>query len=154
VVEYANALGPPRWAPAATNAWDYTTFGEQHAPVEPDARVPLVFKEASGHRWTINGKSFPKTDPILVQANRRYRLIFDNQSAYPHPVHLHRHSFELISVAGKTTSGIWKDVVMVPAWKEVEVDVIANHPGPSLFHCHQQFHMDSGVMTMMLYKDR
>jgi FtsP/CotA-like multicopper oxidase with cupredoxin domain len=144
VVEYADAVGPPRWAPAPTTTWDYTAFGEQRPPVQPDARVPLVFKETTGHRWTINGKSFPKTDPILVQANRRYRWIFDNQSADPHPVHLHRHTFELIRVAGKPTSGVMKDVVMVPAWKEVEVDVTADHPGPTLFHCHQQFHMDFG----------
>jgi FtsP/CotA-like multicopper oxidase with cupredoxin domain len=107
----------------------------------------------STHHWTINGKSFPKTSPILVKANRRYRLIFDNQSAEPHPVHLHRHTFELIRVAGKPTGGILKDVVVVPAWKEVEVDVTAANPGPTLFHCHQQFHMDSGFMAMMLYTD-
>jgi FtsP/CotA-like multicopper oxidase with cupredoxin domain len=48
-------------------------------------------------------------------------------------------------------SGIWKDVVVVPAWKQVEVDVPALHPGLSLFHCHQQFHMDMGFMAMMQY---
>ena len=153
VVEYADAGGAPRWVPPAAAAWDYTAFGEQQPPVRPDAQIPLVFKEASGHRWTINGKSFPKTDPILVQGNRRYRWTFDNRSADPHPVHLHRHTFELIRVAGKPTSGVMKDVVVVPAWKEVEVDVVADHPGPTLFHCHQQFHMDFGFMAMMLYKD-
>lgn len=153
VVEYADAVGPPRWATASTTTWDYTAFGEQRPPVQPDAHVPLVFKEAPGHRWTINGKSFPKTDPILVQANRRYRWIFDNRSADSHPVHLHRHTFELIRVAGKPTSGVMKDVVVVPAWKEVEVDVTADHPGPTLFHCHQQFHMDFGFMAMMFYTD-
>ncbi len=153
VIEYADAVGPPRSVGQPNPTWDYTGFGEQRPPVQPDARVPLVFKEASGHRWTINGKSYPKTEPILVEVNRRYRLIFDNQSADPHPVHLHRHNFELVRVAGKLTSGLMKDVVVVPPWKEVEVDVIANHPGPSLFHCHQQFHMDFGFMAMMLYKN-
>jgi FtsP/CotA-like multicopper oxidase with cupredoxin domain len=154
VVEYANAVGSPRWAPVPIVPWDYTTFGIQNPAVQPDARVSLVFQEASGHRWTINGKSFPKTDPILVQANHRYRWTFENRSADPHPVHLHRHTFELIRVAGKATSGVMKDVVVVPAWKEVEVDLVADHPGPALFHCHQQFHMDFGFMTMMLYTDR
>ena len=152
VIEYANAAGSPRWAARLAAPWDYTAFGEHNTPAEPDARVRLVFKEQPGHRWTINGKSFPKTDPILVQANRRYRWIFDNQSADAHPVHLHRHTFELIRVAGRPTSGVMKDVVMVPAWKEVEIDVTADHPGPTLFHCHQQFHMDSGFMAMMLYR--
>jgi FtsP/CotA-like multicopper oxidase with cupredoxin domain len=119
----------------------------------PDDLVRLVFKEVSGHRWTINGKSFPKAAPILVDANRRYRWVLDNQSADPHPVHLHRHAFELIRVAGNPTSGLMKDVVMVPAWKEVEFDVTTDHPGPTLFHCHQQFHMDFGFMAMMLYRN-
>jgi FtsP/CotA-like multicopper oxidase with cupredoxin domain len=154
VVEYANAAGQPRWAPAPNIPWDYTVFGHARPAAEPDTRVPLIFKEVkSNHHWTINGKSFPKTSPILVKANRRYRLTFDNQSADPHPVHLHRHTFELIRVADKPTGGILKDVVVVPAWKEVEVDVTAANPGPTLFHCHQQFHMDSGFMTMMLYTD-
>ena len=153
VIEYANAAGPPRWTPAPAAAWDYTVFGEQRDPAQPDAKVRLVIKEVPGHRWTINGKSFPKTDPIPVQAHRRYRWIFDNQSADAHPLHLHRHTFELIRVAGKPTSGLRKDVVMVPAWKEVEIDVTADHPGPTLFHCHQQFHMDNGFMAMMLYQD-
>jgi FtsP/CotA-like multicopper oxidase with cupredoxin domain len=154
VVEYASAAGPPRWAPPPATVWDYTAFGDARSASEPDARLPLVFKEVqSAHRWTINGKSFPKTKPILVKANRRYRLVFDNQSADPHPVHLHRHTFELIRVAGKPTGGILKDVVVVPAWKEVEVDVPTANPGPTLFHCHQQFHMDSGFMAMMLYAD-
>jgi FtsP/CotA-like multicopper oxidase with cupredoxin domain len=153
VIEYDGATGPPRWASTPTPIWDYTVFGGQHPSAPPEGRVNLVFKELSGHRWTINGKSFPKTDPIMVQANRRYRWIFDNQSADPHPLHLHRHTFELIRVAEKPTSGLMKDVVMVPAWKEVEVDVTADHPGPTLFHCHQQFHMDFGFMAMMLYKE-
>jgi FtsP/CotA-like multicopper oxidase with cupredoxin domain len=46
-----------------------------------------------------------------------------------------------------------KDVVMVPAWKEVEIDVTSDQPGPTLFHCHQQFHMDFGFMAMMRYED-
>jgi FtsP/CotA-like multicopper oxidase with cupredoxin domain len=154
VVEYAGATGRHKWTAAPTTAWDYAVFGEQHPPPPSDEVMRLVFKEVSGHRWTINGKSFPKTDTILVRANRRYRWILDNQSADPHPIHLHRHTFELIRVAGTPTSGLRKDVVMVPAWKEVEIDVTADHPGPTLFHCHQQFHMDSGFMAMMLYEDR
>ena len=60
--------------------------------------IPLVFRSKfAGNRWvqhwTMTVKSYPKTDPILVKANQKYRLRFDNQSAEAHPVHLHRHSF-------------------------------------------------------------
>ena len=152
VVEYANQQGTPRWLPAPAVPWDYTGFGGHDAAPEPHGRIPLVFKEAEGgHHFTINGKSYPHTDPIVVTADRRYRMIFDNQSADAHPVHLHRHTFELTSFDKKPTSGVFKDVVVVPAWKQVEVDFIANNPGPTLFHCHQQFHMDFGFMTLMQY---
>ncbi len=153
VVEYADQPGPPRWAPPPAVPWDYTVFGGQEAALEPDGRIPLVFKEAEGgHHFTINGKSYPHTAPLVVAANRRYRMIFDNQSADAHPVHLHRHSFEITRFDKRPTSGVFKDVVVVPAWKQVEVDLVANNPGLTLFHCHQQFHMDFGFMALMEYR--
>jgi FtsP/CotA-like multicopper oxidase with cupredoxin domain len=154
VVEYAGAAGPPRWEDPPRVPWDYTAFGRSAALPEPDGRLTLAFRAAAdGHHWTINGKQYPRTDPIVVQANKRYRWVLDNQSADPHPIHLHRHTFELVRVDGRPTSGIWKDVVVVPAWKQVEIDVPATQPGLSLFHCHQQFHMDNGFMTMMRYEE-
>jgi FtsP/CotA-like multicopper oxidase with cupredoxin domain len=78
-------------------------------------------------------------------------MIFDNQSALAHPIHLHRHTFEVTHFIDKATSGVRKDVIVVPPWRQVEVDVIASNPGSSLFHCHHQFHMDMGLMTLMQY---
>ena len=116
----------------------------------------LVFKKIPGghggfNRWTINGKSYPHTDALMVQAGKRYRMIFRNESAHAHPLHLHRHSFELTKVYGKPTSGILKDTVVVNASKIVEVDFTADNPGNTLFHCHQQRHMDFGFMALMKY---
>ena len=158
-IEYANEKGPAQWLAPTVTPWDYTIFGRAPSAPPPDIEViPLIFRSKfAGNRWvqhwTINGKSYPKTDPILVKANQKYRLRFDNQSAEAHPVHLHRHSFELTRVAGKPTAGILKDVVMVPARDQVEVDLLADNPGPSLFHCHMQQHMDFGFMAMLRYKD-
>jgi FtsP/CotA-like multicopper oxidase with cupredoxin domain len=157
VVEYANQSAAPRWIAPANSPWDYTIFGREAETPEPAGGVvPLVFrKKFAGNRWvdkwTINGRSFPKTDPIRVRANTRYRLRLDNQSDEPHPVHLHRHSFEITRFAGKATAGVMKDVVVVPARKQVEVDFTADNPGLTLFHCHQQLHMDYGFMTMLQY---
>jgi FtsP/CotA-like multicopper oxidase with cupredoxin domain len=158
VVEYANRSGAPQWTTPAKTPWDYTVFGRDAENAEPAGGVvPLAFrKKFAGHNWvdhwTINGKSFPKTDSIRVRAGMRYRLRFDNQSDETHPVHLHRHSFEITKFAGKATTGVVKDVVVVPARKQVEVDFTADNPGPTLFHCHQQLHMDYGFMTMMQYE--
>lgn len=153
VVEYAGAQGAPRWLPASSFNWDYGLFARTDTPAEPDERLTLIFRPTGdGHHWTINGKSHPKADPIVVREGRRYRWVLDNQSAEAHPIHLHRHTIEVVKVDGRAMSGVMKDVVVVPAWKQVEVDVVAIHPGLSLFHCHQQFHMDMGFMTMMRYE--
>jgi FtsP/CotA-like multicopper oxidase with cupredoxin domain len=152
VVEYADQQKLPRWIAPPQSAWDYTAFGGNTTAPEPAGRFPLLIRAGSGHNWTINGKSYPHTRPLLVQADRRYRLAFDNQSSEAHPMHLHRHTFEITRFDGKPTSGIRKDVVMVPAWRQVEVDVRTINPGPTLLHCHQQYHMDLGFMTMMTYE--
>jgi len=153
-VEYAGQSGGPRWTPPPPFAWDYGLFGSPATNRPADETRSFVFKaKPDGHTWTINGKSYPDSDPIVVREGRRYRWIFDNQSANDHPVHLHRHTFEVVRVGDRRMSGILKDVLNVPAWKQSEVEVTANHPGLSLFHCHQQFHMDMGFMAMMRYDD-
>jgi FtsP/CotA-like multicopper oxidase with cupredoxin domain len=156
VIEYASQSGEARWIVPGETRWDYAAFGNRIAAVEPADRVPLVFeKKFAGHnwvdKWTINGKSFPKTDPIRVKANGRYRLVLDNRSDEAHPIHLHRHTFELTKVEGAATSGVRKDVVMVRPKTQVEVDLVANNPGLTLLHCHQQMHMDYGFMALMEY---
>jgi FtsP/CotA-like multicopper oxidase with cupredoxin domain len=164
VVEYQNRAESPRWIAPKNTPWDYTIFGSssenlshpaEKAQEQPEV-IPLVFRRKfAGNNWvdhwTINGKEYPKTDPILVRENHRYRLRFDNQSDDHHPVHLHRHSFELKNFAGKSTAGVFKDVVMVPQRNVVEVDLLADNPGATLFHCHQQLHMDFGFMALMRY---
>ena len=53
--------------------------------------------------------------------------------------------------AGKPTAGVIKDVVMLGGFQEVEFDFVADNPGPTLFHCHQQLHMDFGFMALFKY---
>ena len=158
VIEYENRKDAPQWAAPRNTSWDYTVFGTPGQPAEAVETIPLVFRRKfAGNNWvdhwTINNKEYPKTDPILVRANHKYRLRFDNQSDDDHPVHLHRHTFALTEIGGKRSAGVFKDVVVVPRRSVVEVDLLANNPGPSLFHCHQQMHMDFGFMTLLQYVD-
>jgi FtsP/CotA-like multicopper oxidase with cupredoxin domain len=99
----------------------------------------------------INGKSYPETEGIVLHEGLRHRLIFENRSTDDHPVHLHRHNFELVTMKGAATGGVHKDVVVVEAGTKVEVDVVASNPGNTLFHCHQQDHMDMGFMALLRY---
>jgi FtsP/CotA-like multicopper oxidase with cupredoxin domain len=74
-----------------------------------------------------------------------------NRSGDDHPVHLHRHTFEVTSLNSQPLAELNKDVLIVPARTTAEVDFVANNPGATLFHCHNQAHMDFGFMTMFRY---
>ena len=158
VVEYAGATGEPRWIAPRIVPWDYTIFGSTRALPEPDETIPMVFGKINGgprdfNRWTVNGEPFADSSPIRIREGRRYRLMFENRTDDVHPVHLHRHSFELVSVSGRPIAGILKDTVVVPGFSTVAADFIANDPGATLFHCHQVLHMDFGFMRLFQYED-
>ena len=154
VVEYANRSGEPRWVRPKPARWDYTMFGETRAAAAPDETIQLSFGKINGgkggfNQWTINGRSFDEKDaPHILRKGARYRLVFDNQTDDPHPVHLHRSRFELTNVYGKATAGVMKDVVLVKGYRKIEADVVPEMEGLTLFHCHQQFHMDYGFKTL------
>jgi FtsP/CotA-like multicopper oxidase with cupredoxin domain len=162
VVEYAGSRGKPQWQKPRPSKWDYAIFGSREAAVQPDRVFDMVFAKDNAaddgfNRWTINGVAYPDTmemvGPILrLTPGRRYRLRMRNQSDDIHPIHLHRHSFELARIAGKQTSGVIKDVVMLGGYQEAYIDFVADNPGLTLFHCHQQLHMDFGFMVLFDYE--
>ena len=163
VVEYAGSKGPPVWRDPAPAIWDYTQFGAGPVAIaklqKPDFTLPLTFRDAGPQAgsmfdtWTINGEAYAESKPIELRRGRRYRLLFRNASGDQHPMHLHRHTFELTSFDDKPTAGIMKDVVNVMPLQVVAVDFTANNPGDTLFHCHQQLHMDHGFMRLFRYVD-
>ena len=178
VVEYAGFKGRGQWVAPPAFKWNYGRFGEPNASEAnprlapktgartwgsrtPDETFDMLFAkdnaaEEGFNRWTINGVAFPMTSEVVpatfhLKQGKRYRLRMCNASDDIHPVHLHRHSFELTKIAGQPTAGILKDVVMVNGYQEVEVSFVADNPGLTLFHCHQQLHMDFGFMTLFDY---
>jgi FtsP/CotA-like multicopper oxidase with cupredoxin domain len=162
VVEYAGSKGKAQWVAPARSRWDYARFATAGAmAAAPDETFEMVFvkenaAEEGFNRWTINGVSFPMTRRMVPAAfhlkrGKRYRIRMRNASDDIHPIHLHRHSFELTSLAGKPCAGVFKDVVMLGGYQESAIDFVADNPGLTLFHCHQQLHMDYGFMTLFDY---
>ncbi len=156
VVEYANRKGKPQWHYSGKSDWNYLLFGEDRPVAQPDEVIPMEIGKINGGKggfnlWTINGQVFEKSEPIKIQEGRRYRLAFVNKSDDMHPLHLHRHNFEITKIHGKNTSGIFKDTVLVKGFSRAEVEFVANNPGLTLFHCHQNLHMDFGFMRLFEY---
>jgi FtsP/CotA-like multicopper oxidase with cupredoxin domain len=143
VVEYANQKQRARWAPLPMSRWDYTIFGATAPHPAPDHTIDMVFEKVPGgpngiNHWLVNGKEYPHEQEF-------------NRSDDSHPLHIHRHLFELVELNGKPTAGIRKDTVIVPAYGRATVDLVADQPGLTLFHCHIQQHMDFGFMALFRY---
>jgi FtsP/CotA-like multicopper oxidase with cupredoxin domain len=158
VVEYADQRGEPVWKDPSKVAWDYTQFAGAEEAQASDETFDLKFMDIGPQNdpqfdtWTINGKSWPDTHPLAVEKGKRYRLAFHNLSGDQHPMHLHRHSFEVVQIGDKKLSGLKKDTVNVMPLETVMVDFVADNPGETLMHCHMQLHMDYGFMQLLYYK--
>jgi FtsP/CotA-like multicopper oxidase with cupredoxin domain len=157
VVEYAGKTGTPTWTDPAPAKWDYSKFASATPAPAPDETIPLTFhdigplKGSKFDTWTINNRAWPDIEPIKVQAGKRYRLVLRNGSGDQHPLHLHRHTFEVAQIGRTVLSGLRKDTVLVMPLETVAIDFTADNPGDTLFHCHQQLHMDFGFMTLIKY---
>ncbi len=157
VVEYANHAQPqPQWIPPAKVQWDYTVFGKPGSLPAPDQIIDMVFEKVPGgphgiNHWLVNGKEYPHEREFVFREGKRYRLVCHNRSDDSHPVHIHRHVFEIVEVNGKPTGGVMKDTVVVPAFGRVAVELVADQPGLTLFHCHIQQHMDFGFKALFRY---
>lgn len=159
IVEYAGRRGKPVWIPPRPMHWDYARFAHPTEAAKPDEIIDMIFtkQNAAEHGfnlWAINGVVFPggsMTPAYHLHEGKRYRLRMRNVSDDIHPIHLHRHSFELTKMGGKSMSGVMKDMMMLGGYQEAEVDFVADDPGLTLLHCHQQLHMDFGFMTLFDY---
>ncbi len=100
--------------------------------------------------WTINGKRYPRTDPLRVRRGDRVRVHFGNMSMEAHPMHLHGQSFALLAVNGQRLARpLIKDSVDVEAHMgSVVVEFTAHNPGDWFFHCHKPMHMEGGMIVL------
>jgi FtsP/CotA-like multicopper oxidase with cupredoxin domain len=159
VIEYAGKSGEPQFVAPPQAPWNYAAFAAPGAAPnrpEPDGRFELEFHmlEDNGqpfNRWTVNGKNWPNVDPIRVKKGKRYRSALKNGMEDGHPIHLHRHLFDVVKIGDTPVSRLRKDTINVPRNSVVEVDVVANNPGDSLIHCHMQQHMDYGFKALIQY---
>jgi multicopper oxidase len=112
-----------------------------------DRRHSLVLSGSMApYRWTLNGKTFPDSEPLAVREGERVRLRFSNHSMMFHPMHVHGHTFAVVD------GGARKDTVIVRPMQSLDVDLDADNPGQWAAHCHNIYHAESGMMTTLSYR--
>ncbi|SDF98862.1 multicopper oxidase family protein [Terriglobus roseus] len=154
IVEYAGLKNQPKWIDPKKELWDYTHFAlPQSTQPVPKNVIDMHFEKlprgmGKFNVWTINGKPYPHENEFVLQRGERYRLIMRNWTDDAHPMHLHRHLWEVVEMNGKKMGGLMKDTVVVPYYGRAVVDFTADQSGLSLFHCHIQQHMDYGFKAL------
>jgi FtsP/CotA-like multicopper oxidase with cupredoxin domain len=86
-----------------------------------------------------------------VAEGERVEILMRNQTGMAHPMHLHGHVFQVVSLEGKRLEGAVRDTVMVPPKGSVTIAFDADNPGRWAFHCHNLYHMAVGMFTSLEY---
>ncbi len=107
----------------------------------------------SGKVWFINGVAATGhiMDPLLtLKQNQSCVVSMTNATAWHHPIHLHGHSFRVISRNGQPTKHReWQDTVLMAPRERVEIAFVADNPGDWMFHCHILEHQAAGMMGVI-----
>lgn len=112
-----------------------------------DKSFMLMLGEQPGYRWTINGRIHGEHQPLVVRQGERVEMTFMNPTSMMHPMHIHGHHFQVVSIGPQPISGAIRDTVIVPGHTPVTVAFDATNKGQWFLHCHHLYHMATGMMT-------
>jgi FtsP/CotA-like multicopper oxidase with cupredoxin domain len=151
-------LDPPSRMRANTMPEPNLDNAEKHTAVLEGGMMSgrgMMMMGMGGHGmgWSINGVSASGHDMapmITLSRGISCILAIRNETAWHHPVHLHGHSFRVISRNGQPTRDReWLDTVLIPPREAAEIAFVADNPGDWMFHCHILDHQDGGTMAVI-----
>jgi FtsP/CotA-like multicopper oxidase with cupredoxin domain len=108
------------------------------------------------HGYTLNGKGFPATEPIVAKLGQKLRIRFMNEGMMIHPMHLHGMHMTIIDKDGWAQPAPWKcDTLNVAPGERWDAIVNCTQPGTWAFHCHILPHAESdhgmfGMVTALI----
>lgn len=118
-----------------------------------DAMASMMNGQHADNLWFINGvaASGHIMDPFLtLDLGRPYVFTMTNETAWHHPMHLHGHSFRVLSRDDvPTVYREWQDTVLMNPREKIEIAFVADNPGDWMFHCHILEHQASGMMGVI-----
>jgi FtsP/CotA-like multicopper oxidase with cupredoxin domain len=99
--------------------------------------------------WGFDHQPYDVRRRHPVRAGERVRVTMINATDMWHPIHLHGHTFAL---TGLDAVGARKDTSIVLPHRKLVFDFDADNPGLWMLHCHNQYHSESGMMTILGYR--
>ncbi|MFF7970055.1 multicopper oxidase domain-containing protein [Streptomyces sp. NPDC007905] len=117
---------------------------------EPDREIRIrVTGTMEKYDWGFDHRSYDVRQRHPVRAGERVRLTLINATDMWHPLHLHGHTFAITGLDGL---GARKDTAIVLPHRKLVVEFDADNPGLWMLHCHNQYHSESGMMTILGYR--
>ena len=105
------------------------------------------------YAWSMNGEYWPQVTPLMLGKGQRVEIDLVNRSMMAHPIHLHGHAFQVIAIDGRPIQGAVRDTVLVTRMMgRVRIAFDADNPGRWAFHCHNLYHMITGMLTEFRYE--
>jgi plastocyanin len=110
--------------------------------------------------FTINGRSFPFTEPVIVKKGEKIRIRFINAGYQQHFMHTHSHKFTVVARDGSYVEEPQKiDTIGIGPGQRVDIILEADNPGTWPFHCHRLDHVTNehiypgGMLTFIHYEE-
>jgi manganese oxidase len=134
------------------------TIGDMEIPegTEIDQRIPMVTNDAGVIGLSLNGKSFPATEPIVAEQGEWLAIDYFNEGLMVHPMHLHGMDQLVVSKDGHALENPYLvDTLNVAPGERYTVLVHATEPGVWAFHCHILTHAEGpdgmfGMVTALI----
>ncbi len=109
--------------------------------------------------FTLNGKSFPATQPLTAKMGEKVLVRFMNEGLMNHPMHLHGMAMKVVVKDGYPLPQPYMcDTLDVAPGDRYDVLIEVDNPGVWAFHCHTLSHAESpggmfGLVTALIVED-
>lgn len=126
---------------------------------EFDVEYTMILNDGPIGGYSINGKSFPATEPITVKLGQKLMMRFINEGQMIHPMHLHGMPMKVVAEDGYILDvPRMRDTILVDPGSRYEAIVEATELGAWAFHCHVLSHAESrhgmfGMVTVLFVEE-
>jgi FtsP/CotA-like multicopper oxidase with cupredoxin domain len=122
-----------------------------------DSDYTMVLND-SGIGFTINGKSFPYTQPIVAKVGERIRVRYMNEGLTVHPMHTHGFPMTVFARDGWAQTPFKCDTLLIGPGERWDVIIQPDSAGIWAFHCHILTHAESahgmfGMVTAIVVNE-
>ncbi len=122
----------------------------------PDSPVKTFDLSLDGNMakyiWEMGNQIYPNADPLIVQSGERVVVNMTNTTPMYHPMHLHGHFFRVLGLKSGYDHAPLLDTISVPPFKKVSFEFYTDNPGRWFFHCHNLYHLETGMAREIHYK--